>query len=257
MTTNSLRSGARWLGVMTASGAAAYAAYVGVTWARYGRCRPRRHTDPLLDRFVPDWDVDLQHHAAVNAPADVALSIACNERMGDSIVINTLFKLRELILGAPAARGPIAGGLVEQLRAIGWTVLAEVPDREIVFGAVTQPWKADVQFRSVTAEDFASFAEPGYVKIVWTLRADPVAPDRCVISTDTRVATTSADARRVFRWYWAFLSPGMKIIRLTMLSQVKRAAERALISCGHAPRTCGTAPPHPLGASEVVALSRS
>ena len=228
MTKHSLRSDARWLAMMTGCGAAAYATYVAVTWARYGRYRVGRRTDSLLDRFVPDWDVALHHHAAVDAPADVALSIACTERMGHSVIVNTLFKLRELIVGAPTTRIEVSGGLVEQLRAIGWTVLAEEPGREIVFGAVTQPWKADVEFRGVPAADFASFAEPGYVKIAWTMRADPVAADRCIVSTDTRVATTSADARRRFRWYWAFLSPGMKLIRLVMLSQIKREAERRL-----------------------------
>ena len=225
MTKHTVGSGAKWLAVMAGTGAAAYAAYVATTWVRYGH-RGRAHDrDSLLDGFVPDWDVALHHQAPVDAPADVALWVACHERMGDSVIVNTLFKMRELIFGAPAKKIEFSGGLVEQLKAFGWTVLAEIPGREIVFGAVTQPWRSDVDFRAVPADDFASFSEPGYVKIAWTLRADPLAIDRCVISTDTRVATTSADARRRFRLYWSFLSPGMKLIRLAMLAQVKREAE--------------------------------
>ena len=60
------------------------------------------------------------------------------------------------------------------MRAMGWGVLAEIPGREIVMGAVTQPWEADVVFRPLPSAEFAAFAEPGFVKIVWTLRADPV-----------------------------------------------------------------------------------
>ena len=226
MTKRTIRSCGQWLAVMAGTGAAAYAAYVATTWVRYGPCGTRRDTDPLLDAFVPDCEVGLHHHVIVDAPADVALSIACTERMGDSMIVNTLFRMRELIFGAPAKKIEVAGGLVEQLTAIGWTILAEVPGREIVFGAVTQPWKSDVEFRGIPAKEFASFAEPGYVKIAWTLRADPVAADRCIVTSDTRVATTSADARRRFRWYWSFLSPGMTLIRLAMLAQVKREAER-------------------------------
>ena len=86
-------------------------------------------------------------------------------------------------------------------KSIGWGVLAEVPGREIVMGAVTQPWYANVVFRPVPPADFASFDEPDFVKIVWTLRADPIGPRDSVFRTETRVQTTDAAARAKFRWY--------------------------------------------------------
>ena len=108
----------------------------------------------------------------------------------------------------------------------GWVVLAEVPGREIVFGAVTQPWKADATFRSVPPDEFAAFNAPGYVKIAWTLRTDAHGPLACIARTDTRVVTTDAMSRRSFRRYWAAFLPGIKLIRLVMLRHIKRAAER-------------------------------
>jgi hypothetical protein len=51
-------------------------------------------------------------------------------------------------------------------------VLAEVPGREVVVGAVTQPGYSNVVFRPLPPEEFIAFREPDYVKIVWTLRAD-------------------------------------------------------------------------------------
>jgi len=74
--------------------------------------------------------------------------------------------------------------------------------------------------------DFATFNEPGYVKIIWTLRADPISPTESIVRTDTRVATTDRDARAKFRLYWAFLSPGIVLIRKIALAMVKREAER-------------------------------
>ena len=207
-------------------GAAAYAAYVAATWIGYGKPKPSPGNDTLLDIFMPDYEVGTHHDVAVNAASDVAFAAACGDHVGDSAVITALFTMREWIFGAPQDRVEVAGGLVEQVKAVGWAILAEVPDREIVFGAVTQPWKSDVAFRAIAREDFASFAEPGYVKIVWTLRADPITADRCVVCTETRVATTSPDARARFRWYWSFLSPGIKLIRLAMLRQIKSQAER-------------------------------
>lgn len=73
--------------------------------------------------------------------------------------------------------------LLAQMRALGWGLLAELPGREIVVGAVTQPWAADVVFRALRPDEFAVFDEPGYVKIAWTLRADPRGAAASMIAT--------------------------------------------------------------------------
>jgi hypothetical protein len=63
-------------------------------------------------------------------------------------------------------------------KSLGWGVLAEVPGGEIVMGAVTKPWTANPVFRALPPDAFATFDEPDYVKIVWTLRADRLRPAR-------------------------------------------------------------------------------
>jgi hypothetical protein len=93
-------------------------------------------------------------------------------------------------------------------------------------GAVTKPWEANVTFRALPPEEFAAFNEPGYVKIAWTLRADPVAPLSSVFRTETRAVATDRTARSKFRRYWALLSPGIIVIRWMMLGPVKAEAER-------------------------------
>ena len=102
--------------------------------------------------------------------------------------------------------------------SIGWVVLAERPGRELVLGAATQPWQTAPVFRSVLAAGFRDFAEPGYVKIAWTLRADPIDATHSTFHTETRVCTTDAEARRQFRNYWSFVAPGVEVIRLAMLA---------------------------------------
>ena len=218
---------AKWLvgGVGLAAGA--YAAYAATSWLRYGTPRtPTRQTDGLLDACMPEYEVEDRHHLRIEAPADAAFSAAWGGNLTDSPLVRGLFKAREAIFGRPSARVDLPpGGLREQATALGWGVLAEVPGREVVFGAVTQPWKKDVMFRAIPPEDFAEFAEPGYVKIAWTIRIEPAGATECTAHTETRVATTDRDARKRFRVYWAFLSPGIKIIRLAMLSHIKRSAE--------------------------------
>ena len=96
----------------------------------------------------------------------------------------------------------------------------------IVVGAVAKPWEAEVTFRSVPSDQFASFAEPGFVKIAWTLRADPNRSGGSIFRTETRAAATDAFARAKFRRYWALLSPGIILIRHASLAVVKADAER-------------------------------
>ena len=110
--------------------------------------------------------------------------------------------------------------------SMGWRVLAETAEREIVVGAVTRPWEANVTFRGLDADEFAAFNDPGYVKIVWSLRADPLGSDRSIFRTETRAVATDRDARVRFRRYWAFASPGIWLIRRASLGPLKREAER-------------------------------
>ncbi len=89
-----------------------------------------------------------------------------------------------------------------------------------------KPWEPNPTFRALPPEEFRHFDEPGLVKIAFTLRADPLAVDRSIFRTETRAIATDAAARHRFRTYWAFLSPGIVLIRWAMLRPVKRAAER-------------------------------
>jgi hypothetical protein len=112
------------------------------------------------------------------------------------------------------------------MKAVRWGVLEEVPGREIVLGAVTQPWLGDVVFRSLPPDEFAAFREPGFVKIVVSFRADPQGADESIFRSETRVATTDPIARAKFRRYWSFVSPGIILIRWVSLPMVRAEAER-------------------------------
>jgi len=116
--------------------------------------------------------------------------------------------------------------LIDEVLSIGWAVLAQEPGREIVLGAVTQPWKSDVKFRALPPDEFATFDEPGFAKIAWTIRAEPLGPTTSRFYTETRVATTDADARKRFRRYWTMVSPGVRLIRRESLRVVRADAER-------------------------------
>jgi len=223
------RNSLRWSAAGAGLAAAGYAAYVGVTWARYGhaaRPTPDEH-DQLLDRFLPAYDVVDRHHIHVAAPAALTLAAAADADPFDVPAVRAIFKGREMILRAAPDNRPRPRGLLADMRSLGWVILAEKPGHEIVVGAVTKPWEPNVTFRSIPADAYASFNEPDYVKIVWTLRADPIDRGaRCLFSSETRAVATDAEAARKFRRYWALASPGISIIRRIGLPTLKATAER-------------------------------
>jgi len=182
--------------------------------------------DSLLDKFIPDPEVAERHQIDINAPADVVMATAREIELLKSPVIRAIFKARERALGGEPDDRDHPTALIEQMQSIGWVMLAERPGREMVLGSVTQPWQAAPVFRSVPGAEFRNFSEPGYVKIVWTLRADPVDETRSTFHTETRACTTDAGARRRFRNYWSFVAPGVEVIRRAMLGPLRRAAEQ-------------------------------
>ena len=182
--------------------------------------------DALLDRFIPVWDVVERHEVRVSAPADVTLAAARSFDLIGRPLVRAIFRAREVLLGSKPGGRAAAHGLLDATLAMGWVVLDEVPGRELVVGAVTKPWEADVTFRSVPPGSFAAFDEPDFVKIVWTLRADPVDTGTCVFRTETRAVATDEAARKRFRRYWLLARPGISLIRWLALGPVKAEAER-------------------------------
>ena len=216
------------LAAAAAIASAAYGVYVAAAWLGYGRARKRRRAggEPLLDRFAPDYDVCERHQIAIAAPPDVAFEAVKQMELEGSPPVHAIFKARELIMGAKADTTPRPRGLLAWAKAIGWGMLAERPDRQVVMGAVTKPWEPNPVFRALPPETFATFAEPDNVKIAWTVAVSPTADGGSLFRTETRAVAIGPAARRKFRLYWSFLSPGVLLIRSIMVRALKTAAER-------------------------------
>ena len=221
--------------------AAAYGATAVAAWLRYGRhTEPRDdERDSLLDAFMPRYEVVERHQIEIAAPADIVMAAARDMDIAGSRLVKAIFRAREIAMGASPAEPRKPRGLVEETLALGWGVLADVPGREIVVGAVTKPWEGNVKFIALLPDRFASFADPGFVKIAWTIRADSVGPAASIFRTETRVVATDAQARSRFRRYWSFTSPGIWLIRWMSLGPLKAEAERR---AAKATRTPAAAP---------------
>ena len=83
--------------------------------------------DPLLDRFMPWYDVAERHHVRIAAPAAVTLAAAQEMELLHSPSVRMIIKGRELILGAKPDDRRRPRGLLAEVQSLGWGVLAEVP----------------------------------------------------------------------------------------------------------------------------------
>jgi hypothetical protein len=232
--TSWIRSTIRALAAGIAVAAGAYSAYAAVTWYRFGRVPEPdpSERDALLDRFIPAYEVVERHHIRVAAPAAVTLAAAREQDLLQLPLVRPIFKAREIVLRATPDDRPQPRGLLAATLALGWGILADIENREIVVGAVTKPWEPNVTFHALPPDEFAAFAEPGFVKIAWTLRADPIDSGASIFRTETRAIATDGTARARFRRYWACASPGIGLIRRLSLHPLRREAERRAGTAG-------------------------
>lgn len=124
-------------------------------------------------------------------------------------------KRREDILAAPAHK-PI----LDVALAGGFLLLAEEPEREIVFGTLVCCGPPPVR----DAAGLIALDRPGYAKAFMNFTVRPVGATSHV-TTATRVFATDAAAHRRFAIYWRVIYPGSALIRRMWLQAVKRRAE--------------------------------
>jgi hypothetical protein len=216
----------RWAILASSAFVLGWLIWATVSWARYGHESRSAYIGDQVQRFLPDYEVEELFQADVRAPAPLTFAVAEEMRLDASPVIRAIFRGRERLMGTGASKPFPPGGVVEQMRSMGWGVLGSSPHGEIVLGAVTQPWKRDVVFRALPPGEFAAFHTPGFVKIVVTIAALSIDSGTSRLEIGTYVATTDPIARARFRRYWAVFSPGILLIRAIALNAVKREAEQ-------------------------------
>src|SRR5262245_50911682 len=91
------RSVLPWLTTVMGVIAGAYAAYAAVTWFRFGRAARAAGVaeDPLLDGFMPIYDIVERHHIRVRAPAEITFATACQMDLLRSPIVGAIFRSRE------------------------------------------------------------------------------------------------------------------------------------------------------------------
>jgi hypothetical protein len=181
--------------------------------------------DTPLDGYIPVSDARERYAVEVDAPAALVFRVAEHFDLQSIRLVRAIFGLRTILMRAKAPpRQP--QGFFAEMQALGWGCLASRPGELFIGGAACQPWLPEVKFRPIPASDFAEFAEPGQVKIAWTVEAQALGPARTRLATETRAVATDPDASARFRRYWRWARFGIIPIRWLLLPAIRREAER-------------------------------
>jgi len=102
----------------------------------------------------------------------------------------------------------------------GWSILAEEPGREVVFGAIGVFWTPTITWHeSVAAAEFCAFTEPGWGRIACNLRVNPYGASRSLLTYECRTRATDDATRAKFLRYWRLIRPFVQhILRATVKS---------------------------------------
>jgi hypothetical protein len=173
---------------------------------------------PLIDGVLPAYDVASSHAIAVRAtPRDVMAAVRRLD-LSTSRLTALLLRLRGL---------PSRALTFDGLLRMGFTIVGERPDREIVLGLVGRFWTIDGDLRRLSSEAFLAFEEPGTARAAWVFRVEPSGEGATRLVTETRVRCADAATRRRFRVYWAVVAPFSGLIRRAALRAIRDDAERA------------------------------
>jgi hypothetical protein len=192
-----------------------------------------RSAASILDRLVPSFQATERHATTIVASADQVWAALAQVTVGELGLFRLLMSLRVLpgrLLRRPPARFDADEPLLVWAVRFGFTILDEDARRELVVGAIGQPWRL-ARGRGIAiggGEDFAAFDQVGYAKMAANFRLVPLAGGRAIqLSTETRVACTDAASARRFARYWWLIRPASGAIRRSWLAAIKRRAERS------------------------------
>jgi hypothetical protein len=188
----------------------------------------------IIDQAIPVADAEIAEHRIV--AADPAATFAATRDLDFLAVRTPLLDAAMWVRGLPprlkGEPAPDIGSMrladaldTGDMQLPGWLVLGEEPGREIAIGAVGRFWKPDIEWRDVPRDEFEAFAEPGWGKIAAGFSVRPYSGGRTLLTYDCRVATTDADSRRKFSYYWMFVRPFVGHIFRATLATIADQAE--------------------------------
>lgn len=102
----------------------------------------------------------------------------------------------------------------------GFMILEETPGSEVVVGSIGQFWHLDIPFATVCPEEFESFAEAGWGKLVWAIRVEPYRHGS-TISFELRTTATDDESWTKLNRYFHLIGLASHLIRSSVMSHLE------------------------------------
>lgn len=177
----------------------------------------------LLDTLIPEYDAVSSHAIRIAASPSRVYAAARHADLGNVPLVRLLMALRSI----PASFVPRrrSAGADCSIGAADFTLIADVPGDEFVFGIMGRFWTPAGGVVATTAADFHRPPPAGLAQGFWNFRVTACATDS-ELSTETRVRCGDPVTRRRFLRYWRVIRLGSGAIRTSALRHIRRSAER-------------------------------
>jgi hypothetical protein len=180
-----------------------------------------------LDRLIPTPRLVEIDRVDLGAAAARVWEAFRHGDLARSPLIRALFALRTLpnrLKGGKSETVTLRiDDLVSSPEHPGFQVLAEDAPHEFAVGAIGKVWQPDIPFVHVSdAEAFATFSEPGFIKVAWAVRVAPRHEHDTHVEIEVRVDATDDDSWQKFRHYFRVIGPASRFIRHSVLGAFAR-----------------------------------
>jgi hypothetical protein len=204
-----------------------------------------------LDRLISSPRLLETDRVDLAAPAARVWELVRHGNLAQSRIIRALFALRTLASRSSTNTGASDSIRIDDLKSSpdrpGFQILVDDPPYEIAVAAIGKVWRLDIPFVHVrSADEYAGFAEPGFIKVAWAIRVSPRGRHDSHVELELRVAATDETAWRKFRRYFCVIGPFSRAIRRSLLRTLARdlgapdtRKERTLPGDDLLPDACG------------------
>lgn len=179
----------------------------------------------LIDQFLPTYDVSNKYAVTINDIASRVYPVVRKMDISDASMSMFLFQLR----GISSVCGGQDGFDLDSLLKMGFVILDEKKNKELLLGLIGKPWTPDGSLVDFTADEFKDFDKPGYAKIAWNFSLKSAGTGMCQLATETRIACTDKESRTSFGLYWFFVSSFSGLTRKEILQVLKSQAEKVVV----------------------------
>lgn len=187
-----------------------------------------------LDDHLPDPHFVERHRRTVDAPVEAVWAAALAVTPAEIRLLAPFMALRSLprVLAGdrPRSLRQDRTPFLEAFEGEGFVELQReenLPEGRavVVYGAAGRFWSVrdNAPAALADAEAFAQHRAPGTARTAFSLRVEEVGGS-ALLTTETRVSGTDADARRTFGRYWRIIRGPSGLIRRSWLAAIDRRA---------------------------------